>query len=176
MDVIKKNILLTGRPGVGKTTLIKKIAEALASLHPVGFYTKEIREGETRKGFQLVSLDGRKGILSHIGIQSPHRVGKYGVDVKGFEVFLESIPFFNQSTRLILIDEIGKMECFSGRFRECLMKCLNSEKEVVATIALKGSAFIEQIKKRPDVKLFELTQGNRNALLPEILKEIEKDV
>jgi nucleoside-triphosphatase len=170
------NILITGLPGVGKTTLIKNIVEALKDLRPVGFYTAEIREGGIRKGFELISLDGRKGLFSHTDIQSPHRVGKYKVDVKGFEAFLGSIPLLKPSTRLVIIDEIGKMECFSERFKECLIECLNSEKWVIATIALKGSGIIEEIKKRKDVKLFEITQGNRNSLLPDILSEVEKDV
>ena len=106
MELKKKNILISGLPGVGKTSLIKKIVEALKDLRLVGFYTAEIREGSRRKGFELISLDKRKGLLSHTDIQSPHRVGKYKVDVKGFEAFLGSIPFLNPSTRLIVIDEI----------------------------------------------------------------------
>ncbi len=176
IGLARGNILITGLPGVGKTTLIKNIVEALKDLRPVGFYTAEIREGGIRKGFELISLDGRKGLLSHTDIQSPHRVGKYKVDVKGFEAFLGSIPLLNPSTRLVIIDEIGKMECFSERFKECLIECLNSEKWVLATIALKGSGFIEEIKRRHDIKFFEITQRNRDSLLPDILSEVKKDV
>ena len=172
----RKNILITGLPGVGKTTLIKNIGGALKGLRPVGFYTAEIREGGIRKGFELISLDGRKGLLSHTDIQSPHRVGKYKVDVKGFEDFLSSLPLLNPSTRLIVIDEIGKMECYADPFKYLLKEIFDSEKWVIATIALKGSGMIEEIKKRKDVKLFEITQRNRNALLPDILNEVEKDV
>jgi nucleoside-triphosphatase len=172
----KVNLLVTGLPGVGKTTLVKNIAEALKDLHPVGFYTEEIREEGIRKGFELISLDGRKGLLSHTDIQSSHRVGKYKVDVKGFEAFLGSVPFLNPSTRLIIIDEVGRMECFSERFKECLMECLNSEKWVFATIALKGSGLIEEVKRRHDITLFEITQSNRNAMLSDILREVNKDV
>lgn len=68
------------------------------------------------------------------------------------------------------------MECFSERFKECLIECLNSEKWVLATIAKKGSGIIGEVKKRKDVKLFEITQRNRNSLFSEILNEIEKDV
>lgn len=161
---------------MGKTTLIKNIVEALKDLRPVGFYTAEIRGGGIRKGFELISLDGRKGLLSHTDIQSPHRVGKYKVDVKGFEDFLSSLSLLNPSTRLVIIDEIGKMECFSERFKECLIECLNSEKRVIATIALKGSGFMEEVKRRHDIKVFEITQRNRNSLLPDILSEVEKDV
>ena len=172
----KKNILITGLPGVGKTTLVKKFVEELKQFHPVGFYTEEIREEGTRKGFELISLDGRKGLLSHTDIQGPHRVGKYRVDVKGFEAFLGSIPLLTPSTRLVIIDEIGKMECFSERFKEYLIACLNSEKWVLATIALKGGGFIEEVKRRHDIKLFGITQRNRDALLLDILSEVKKHV
>jgi nucleoside-triphosphatase len=172
----KRNILITGLPGVGKSTLIKNITEALKDLRPVGFYTAEIREEGRRKGFELISLDGRRGLLSHTDIQSPHRVGKYKVDVKGFEDFLRSIPFLNPLTRLIVIDEIGKMECYSDQFKNLLREILDSEKWVIATIAFKGSGIIKEIKKRNDVKLFEITQRNRNSLLSDILIEVKKDV
>jgi nucleoside-triphosphatase len=171
-SLAKKNILITGLPGVGKTTLVKKLVEGLKQFHPVGFYTEEIREEGTRKGFELISLDGRRGLLSHTDIQGPHRVGKYKVDVKGFEAFLGSIPLLTPSTRLVIIDEIGKMECFSERFKECLRECLNSEKWVLATIALKGSGFMEEVKRRHDIKLFEITQRNRDSLLLDILSEV----
>ena len=169
MNRLKKNILLTGLPGVGKTTLVKKLSEELSDLHPVGFYTEEIREEGVRKGFGLTSLEGKRGLLSHIEINSPYRVGRYRVDVKGFEDFLEGISFLNPETSLIIIDEIGKMECFSHTFRKMIHDILNSEKVLIATIALKGSGLIEEIKKRDDIKLFEVTQNNRGSLLSEIL-------
>ncbi len=172
MDLLKKNILITGLPGVGKTTLIKTICEALKELHPAGFYTEEIREEGIRKGFELISFNGRTGLLSHIDIRSPYRVGKYKVDIERFEDFLASIPFLDPSTHLIVIDEIGKMECYSEKFKELLREILDSEKWMISTIALKGSGLIEQIKRRQDIKLFELTRRNRNSLLTEILKEV----
>jgi len=82
---IKKNLLITGLPGVGKTTLIKKLSEALKGFHPIGFYTEEIREEGVRGGFELIDLDGRRGLLSHRDIRSPYKVGQYRVDIKGFE-------------------------------------------------------------------------------------------
>jgi nucleoside-triphosphatase len=170
----KKNILLTGLPGVGKTTLIKKLSKELAGLHPVGFYTEEIREGGIRKGFALISLNGTKGLLSHIEIEGPYRVGKYRVDVKGFEDFIDSVAFSAHETNLVIIDEIGKMECMSSKFRRFIKEILDSEKLVIATIALKGKGLIEEIKKRNDVWFFEVTRGNRDSLLVEILKEASR--
>jgi len=169
MDSTKKNILLTGVPGIGKTTLMISLFESLRDFNPVGFYTEEIREGGVRKGFELVCLDGRRGRLSHVRIKSPYRVGKYGVDLKGFENFLSSIPILESPSPLILIDEIGKMECLSDRFKRLLLNALDSEKVVIATIALRGEGFISEIKRRADVRLFEITEQNRNSLLSEIL-------
>lgn len=174
MKYNKKNILITGLPGVGKTTLIKKLSQQLQDFHPAGFYTEEIREGNIRKGFSLISLNGRKKILSHIDIKSPYRVGKYRVDIESFEEFLDSILFLDKAVHLIIIDEIGKMECLSGKFREIVKLVLNSDKLLIATIALKGSGMIEEIKKRDDAVIFELTASNRELVLEKILTLLSK--
>jgi nucleoside-triphosphatase len=171
LGLIKKNLLITGLPGMGKTTLIKKLSKALKRFDPVGFYTEEMREGGERKGFELVSLDGRRGLLSHKNIRSPYHVGQYKVDIRSFEDFLGAISFFDPLTRLIIIDEIGKMECLSDPFKRLLGEILDSEKWVIATIALKGSSLIAEVKGREDVKLFEITKGNRDTLFWEMLKE-----
>jgi nucleoside-triphosphatase len=173
MELNKKNFLITGLPGVGKTTLIKKVIEELNHLHPAGFYTEEIREEGQRNGFEMISLNGKRGLFSHKNIKSPYRIGKFKVDIESFENLLDSIPFFDSSNHLIIIDEIGKMECLSDRFKNLLKKIFDSEKLVIATIALKGSGLIAEIKERQDIQLLEMTKHNRNSLLLEILKEME---
>ncbi|MBN2467023.1 MAG: NTPase [Deltaproteobacteria bacterium] len=167
-----KNILITGRPGIGKTTLVRKIAKKAVSLNPAGFYTQEIREHGVREGLELISLEGRKGMLSHVRIISRFRVGKYAIDVKGFEDFLRTIPFFHSATELVIIDEIGKMECFSDTFTALIKEIFDSSKPVVATISLTGSGIIAEIKKRRDVTRFEVTSGNRDAIVAETLRLI----
>jgi nucleoside-triphosphatase len=147
----------------------------LKSLHPVGFYTEEIREKGERKGFELISLEGNRGLLSHKNIKSPHRVGNYKVDIEGFEDFLNSISFSNLLSHLIIIDEIGKMECLSDKFNNFLKEILDSEKWVLAIIALKGSGLIADVRAREDVKIFEITKKNRDSLFLEILKEMGID-
>ena len=174
MVTIKKNIIITGQPGIGKTTLIKKLSEELKIYNPIGFYTNEIRKNGIRKGFGLVTLDGGEGLLSYINIKSPYRVGKYRVDVSGFERFINLIPFLNSDSKLIIIDEIGKMECFSARFNRLIWEILNSENLLIATVALKGKGLIEKIKRRDDIILFEITHENRDYLLEEILEKIKK--
>ena len=159
---------------MGKTTLIRKLYEALKDFHPVGFYTTEIREKGMRKGFELVNLEGRRGVLSHIDIKSRYRVGRYKVDVGGFEDFLDGISFFDPSSDMIMVDEIGKMECLSAQFDRIMKEVLDSEKWVIATIALKGGGLIAEVKQRRDVKLFEITQSNRDVRFSEILNEINR--
>jgi nucleoside-triphosphatase len=108
-----------------------------------------------------------------VDIKSPHRVGKYKVDVKGFEAFLDAIPLLKPSVSLIIIDEIGKMECFSELFKHLVRQVLDSDNLVLATIALKGDGFIESIKKRNDVQLVELVERRREAMVEEIVRKIE---
>ncbi len=154
---VKKHILITGVPGIGKTTLIRKLSLELKNFHPAGFYTAEIREEGIRKGFELVGLAGRRGLLSHVDIKSPYRVGKYGVDIQGLENFLDTALLMSPASRFMIVDEIGKMECLSGKFRNFIREILDSEKILVATIALKGTGFIEEVKERTDVDLYEIT-------------------
>ena len=107
---------------------------------------------------------------------SNYRVGKYKVNITKFERFLNEIPFLESSTGLIVIDEIGKMECFSERFKRLVEKILDSKKSIIATIALKGGGFIAEVKARKDIKLLEITQKNRDTLLLEILRDVRKNV
>jgi len=169
----KKNILIAGPPGIGKTTIMKELAQKLKDSGLAGFYTDEIREGGVREGFELVGLNGRKRLLSHINIKSPYHVGRYGVDIRGFEIFLDALALTDPNIRLILIDEIGKMECLSQRFKTVVRTVLDSGKAVIATIALKGSGFIAEVKGREDAMLFEMTLENRDPLAEEILRYVK---
>ena len=91
-------------------------------------------------------------------------MGRYGVDVPGFERFLETTDILRTDAGIIIIDEIGKMECFSARFRDLVIKALAGATPVVATIAAKGGGFIARAKERPDVELIEVTHANRDTL------------
>lgn len=162
------NILITGAPGCGKTTLFKRLAKEMGHFQPVGFYTQEIREEGVRRGFALTSLDGQKGLLAHVDLPTDFRVGRYGVDVAGFEAFIRRIPFSGKAAELLMIDEIGKMECLSARFIKTISDVLNSEKPLIATIAQKGSGLIAELKKRSDVQLFTLTREKQDDLFKEI--------
>jgi len=163
-----KNILITGLPGSGKTTLIKKLIESLADRELSGFYTAEIRTGSNRVGFELIDLSGFHRVLAHVDINSGFRVAKYQIDVAGFEEYLVSANLVEVKAGLIIIDEIGKMECLSPLFRKTIAGLLDSPKPLVATIARKGGGLIAEIKKRSDITLIELTSANRDRLPAEI--------
>jgi len=167
-----KNILITGMPGVGKTTLIRNLITRLEGYQLAGFFTQEIRDKGVRKGFELVGLDGKRGLLSHVSFKSRFRVGKYGVDVAGFDKFLDTTVFLNPETDLILIDEIGKMECFSKKFLSLVNGILESEIPMMATVSRKGEGFISAVKARTDVVLMELTTEGRTLLLDEVLRQL----
>jgi len=152
---------------------MKKLAQELEDTAPAGFYTDEIREGGVRHGFELASLDGRKRLLSHIDIKSTYRVGRYGVDIRGFEMFLDALALTDPNVGLVMIDEIGKMECLSQRFKSVVRTVLDSGKVVIATVALKGPGFIAEVKGRDDAMLFEMTLENRDALAEEILRHVK---
>jgi nucleoside-triphosphatase len=174
MDKGVRNLLITGEPGIGKTTLAMKLAEELKSLNPVGFYTGEVRTDGTRKGFQLISLDGRRGTLAHVDCRSTLIVGKYRVNVWAFEKFLDEIDLTGSDGRIVIIDEIGKMECMSKYFRMVVEELLEQERIVIATVAQNGTGMIETVKQRDDVIMFEMMRRNREEMLGKVLRAVQK--
>ena len=166
-------LLLTGNPGVGKTTLICAIAERLKGITCAGFYTEETRGGGQRTGFRIVTLDGQQGYLASLGAQEP-TVGKYSVHVEEFEKLV--LPLLNpvtQAADLYVIDEIGKMELISRPFRTRIIELLAQPINLLATITKRGNGFIDQIKRRSDVELIEVTRKNRDELPEELAWKIK---
>ncbi|MEJ2051992.1 MAG: nucleoside-triphosphatase [Calditrichota bacterium] len=169
----KKNILITGRPGIGKTSFILSLADQLNQIKPAGFFTREIRKGGSRAGFSISTFDGFEKILAHQALKSSIRVSKYGVDIKAIDQVIDHIMETSRSPDLWFIDEIGKMESFSEKFRNFINQILREKVSVIATIALHSTGWIEQIKKRPDIHLLELTEANRNCFINELEKALQ---
>lgn len=170
------NLLVTGKPGVGKTTLIERVVERLrGSLRLAGFTTTEVRnpEGE-RLGFDIVTVEGKRSELARVGFRSTVHVGRYGVNLETFE-HLALPELGRRDADLIVIDEIGKMECASGRFRRALEDALDGPIKVLATLGIGRLPFFQALKDRPDVEVITVTAGNRDALVEEISRRFHRN-
>ena len=165
---VNQKVLLTGRPGCGKTTLVKRVVKNL-SQRAAGFYTEEMRDGGIRVGFRLVTLEGDEGVLAHIDFKTSERVGKYGLELSALEaVGVNAIREAMQAKRLIVVDEIGPMEIRSVGFRAAINDALDSELPVLATIFSRSLPFTDAIKSRPDVVLIEVSLNNREQLVAQL--------
>lgn len=165
-----KNIFVTGKPGSGKTTLVRGLIKEL-NLRAGGFFTAEIREAGERLGFKIIALDGKEGILSHKRMRSNFRVGSYGVNLKDLEeIGVDSIRKALRENKVVVIDEIGKMELFSEDFKRQVLHALESKNRVLGTIKLASDEFTDKIKRRNDTRVFELTPFNREEVKNSIKK------
>ncbi|MBW1675513.1 MAG: AAA family ATPase [Deltaproteobacteria bacterium] len=157
-----KNIFLTGPPRCGKSTLIEKIARRIKR-PATGFFTREMREKGRRTGFSITTLDGKKGVLAHRNIKSRFKVGKYGVSLHDIEHIAVPSMTPSEPDEVVVVDEVGKMECFSSLFRQTLVKVLDAHHPLIGSIAQKGDKFIEKIKARDDVLVVPVTENNRDS-------------
>jgi len=163
-----KNILITGQPGAGKTTIIKRLCVIFKEFNPVGFITSEIIEDENKVGFEVANLFGDSRVFAHTKLKGKVSVGKYKVDLRAFDDFLEKTFSKEKKTGLYVIDEIGRIECASKKFLKLIPELLDSSKPVIAAIADKGTGLISEVKKREDVALFEITEQNRDLRIKEL--------
>ncbi|MBI2853582.1 MAG: NTPase [Chloroflexi bacterium] len=165
-------LLLTGAPGTGKTTIIKKAASEASSAG--GFYTEDMREDERRVGFRLVTLSGPSAVFAHVKTRSPYRVSRYGVDASILDSV--AVPALEEATMrcdLIVMDEIGKMELVSANFRRSVLAAMESGKRVLGTIMLAPNPWTDGIKARPEVCLIHVTRSNRDDVLKEVVQWVQ---
>jgi len=165
------NILLSGPPRSGKSTLIEKVVRQIKR-PATGFFTRELREKGIRVGFRIDTLDGKTGLLAHQNIKSKYRVGKYGVNLEDIDQIAVPSMLPSVADQIVVIDEIGKMECFSRLFKETLLRVLFGENQVIGSIAIKGDRFIQSIKDRDDVILVSISESTRDLALELLLQKI----
>ena len=167
-------VLVTGPPGCGKTTLMRR-AVAELGVPAAGFYTEEIRSAGRREGFALVTLDGRRATLASVRIRGPHRVSRYGVDVQALEsVGLPALEEATAGAKLLVVDEIGKMELFSPPFRKAVLRALDAGGPVLASIMLSSHPFADALKARDDIRLIRLTPETRERVLGEVVAALRE--
>lgn len=168
-------LLLTGRPGCGKTTVVQRIVAGGLPLAAGGFYTQELRSaGGERLGFEIVTLNGQRAVLAHVDLPGPPRVGKYGVDLAALDrLVVTSVMDAVTLGKFVIIDEIGPMEVASTNFRNAVLAALDSPQSVLATIVQRSTPFTDALKHRAEIQLIEVTPINREALPKRILDRLQ---
>ena len=154
-------LLVEGRPGVGKTTLAKRVISSLqhAGLEVCGFTTGEIRIAGRRVGFDMEPIGGRTKVLAHIDLPGPPRVGRYGVDLAAFESAV--LPSLRKTGDVVVIDELGKMELTSKKFVDEVHHLLESDRVVLTTIHAGRHPVTDRIKRDPGVETWRMTISSR---------------
>jgi nucleoside-triphosphatase len=170
-------LLIEARPGAGKTTALSRVAERLkdAGVALSGFLTREMRKGGRRVGFEIETFGGARGLLAHVDIKGPPRVGRYGVDLQEFERL--ALPALDApADGVVLIDELGKMELASERFREAVLALFESDPPIVATVHTFRHPFTDALKARPEVSTVRLTAANRDGLPEEVAERLRAGI
>uniref|UniRef100_A0A6N2LRB9 AAA+ ATPase domain-containing protein n=1 Tax=Salix viminalis TaxID=40686 RepID=A0A6N2LRB9_SALVM len=176
-----KCFLVTGPPGAGKTTLIMRVLETLKPSNPSLKIQGEIREGIERVGFEVVTLDGRKAPLASTIISTPEStrwptVGKYKVDIASFEAVALPELQIKEDTDLFIIDEVGKMELFSSSFFPAVLKVLESNIPLFASIPIpklgRDIPAVARLRNHPGAKIFTLSPSNRDAVREQIYTQL----
>jgi nucleoside-triphosphatase len=165
-------LLLEGRPGIGKTTVARRlVALLLEGGVPVGgFTTAELRTGGRREGFVVEAVSGAQEVLAHVGLPGPPRVGRYGVDLAAFERV--ALPALGDPGLggVVVVDELGKMELASAAFCAAVLELLGRDVAVVATVHLARHQLTDALKRRPDIQVVRVTEATRDGL-PEQLRD-----
>ncbi|MFW9887199.1 MAG: NTPase [Candidatus Thorarchaeota archaeon] len=170
---MRKNIVLTGRPGIGKSTVIRKIIQALDPDRVSGFWSAEIREKNRRVGFSINTLSGETGILAHVDLRRGPRVGKYRVNIEDLEsLAIPTLVKARELGKIIVIDEIASMELYSPQFAPEVRRCLDTRR-VLACLQQRGGGFQDEVRARNDVDLIGITLANRNTLPAEVLLRLQ---
>jgi nucleoside-triphosphatase len=169
-----KNLVVAGKPGVGKTTLIKETVWPYRS-QVAGFYTEELVEDRQRLGFKLKSFAGEEGVLASKHRAGPPRVGKYGVDLGVLErIGVAELRRAAEGGRMVVIDEIGSMETLSTEFRSVVLELFAGPKPVLATIRFGAQPFTDEVKALPETEVKALTRENYREVRDEVRSWIEE--
>lgn len=173
-----RRILLTGRPGSGKTTVILRTLERLER-PAAGFYTTEVRapgagSRTARVGFDVVALDGARVPLARVGFHGP-RVGRYGVDVARFEEV--ALPALTRGLEdpdtLLVVDELGRMEFLSRAFVELLPRIFAAPNPLLGTIMVRPHPVADRYRRAPGVEVITVTAANRDRLPEELARRLD---
>jgi nucleoside-triphosphatase len=159
-------LLLEGRPGIGKTTVARRLVALLQQRGvPVGgFTTAELRTGGRREGFVVEAVSGAQEVLAHVDLPGPPRVGSYGVDLAAFERVALPALQAPGTGGVVVVDELGRMELASAAFCEAVVELLGRNVALVATVHRARYQLTDALKRRPDIRVVRVTDATRDAL------------
>lgn len=172
-----KTLLLTGHPGIGKTTIIRSIVAQVGN-KAGGFYTEEILGPGGRKGFRLITLDGKETVIAHVDLRNPKApaVGRYGVDVAALErVGVAALRRAIQEKKLVIVDEIGTMELYSRTFCDTVMQAILGPTPVLGTIMRHPHPESDVFKTLAQVTLWEVNRTTRDDLPNKVMAWLKKN-
>jgi nucleoside-triphosphatase len=175
-DLITRVLILTGAPGVGKTTLLTKIVDALKAkgISVGGMISREVREGNVRVGFEILDLAScRHGWLAQVNGQNGPQVGKYRVNLDDLDAIgTSAITQALEKCSVIAIDEIGPMELHSEKFKQVIVQALGSKKLLLVVVHGKANdPLVTQVKRRVDAEIFNITFSNRGSLPEQLVQK-----
>jgi nucleoside-triphosphatase len=167
-------LLLEGRPGIGKTTVARRLLHLLqeAGVAVGGFTTAELRTGGRREGFLVEAVSGAQEVLAHVDLPGPPRVGRYGVDLAAFERVALPALRTPRTGGVVVVDELGKMELASAAFRDAVMQLLERDVAVVATVHQARHQFTDAVRRRPGIRVVRVTEATRDALPEQLMDRL----
>jgi nucleoside-triphosphatase len=164
------NIFITGNPGCGKSTLIKKLLEEISDKKVSGIITPEIRADGQRQGFKIIDLaSGKEQILASVNIERGPRVSRYRVNIEGIDKITEKFLESYKNSEYVVIDEIGMMEFYSKKFKDTIQMAINSNRKVIATLSKK---FVKEYRSKGD--LYYLTRDNFDEIYLKVLSKLKR--
>jgi nucleoside-triphosphatase len=177
VDATPLRILLEGRPGSGKSTVARRVLELLEerNVRVRGFVTDEIRKSGRREGFLVETTDGDRATLAHVRLRGPPRVGRYGVDLEAFERAVLPVLDDVRAGEVILLDELGKMELASVRFRHSVECLFENGTPIVATVHVFRHPFTDALKRRRGVEVITVGRRNRDQLPEQIAERLSPE-
>ena len=183
VSTLKRLIFVTGRPGIGKTSVLLRSVNGLKNrgYEIGGMISRDVREGGVRVGFEIMDFStGQRGWLAHINQPTGPKISKYRVNLTDLDAIgVNSILDAIRNADVIIVDEIGPMELFSSAFRDAVVQAVESNKPVLGTIhfGLRDS-LVNSIKKREDAEIFEVTYENRetlhNLIIDKVVQSLQK--
>lgn len=161
-----KNILIDGLPRVGKTTAVQRVL-SLAKVRCGGFFSAAVSK-QFYTNFRLVSVQGpHRSVSSQELLRRFDIPGVIGFNLEDLENFgVPAVLHALETCDVVVIDQLGTLEVSSEKFRRVVDRVLNSDKVCLATVTSSNVPYIEAIRKRPDVSIYEINRSNR-MLLPE---------